>query len=440
MSRSLLRRSSLLYAALVVLTISVLVVLIFENQLDLIAENSVLRSRIVGAELRSFLQEVGPEPLDLEALSEVQRSRLASLDIEELVVYAEDGRVLTAVGAQQSPGEGPGPPPDLLREIDRAITRRDFENRLFHHVVRYPSRRVELYIPYLSDDGRTVVAFAEVNIDEVDTYLTYLYRQAAFVGGLVLLLHLLFAVYLYRAALKPLGSVMQATGEIARGELEVRIPIVRQDEIGRLAGAFNEMSVAIAAMREEARHANPLTGLPGNVAILREMEKRLASENDFAVLYIDIDNFKAYNDAYGFSQGDEAILFTRDCLQDATGGASDVFLGHEGGDDFVALIDVEDWEDVVKKAAALFDSDRSRFYDESDAKRGYIQALDRHGRRQRFPLMSLSIAVVTTRHRDFSHPAELVHVAAEVKKVAKRQPGSSFAVDMRGAGSEVDDG
>ncbi len=437
MSQSLALRSALLYAVLVVLTISIMVVMIFENQSELIAENAVLNSRLIGSGLSESLQDLDLDAPSAVDLSEVQLAELESYGVQRIVIYHEDGRYLTSLLPGQAATDAGG---ERLIQLHTAITTRDFQNRSYHHVLHRDKRRVDLYVPVMRPGGDSVVAVAEVFIGSVDTALSNLYRQALLVGLAILALHLFYAFYLIRELLIPLRTLMEATSEISRGNLEVRVTIVRRDELGRLAAAFNEMSVAVRAMRDEARRANPLTGLPGNLAISAEIDRRLERSESTAVLYVDLDNFKAYNDTYGFSRGDEAILYARDCLYTTATRLSNSFLGHEGGDDFVLIVDFDDWEETCKDVIARFDENRDQFYTDHDRRRGFIVAMDRKGKEQRFPLMSLSIAVVGNRYRSFTRHAELVQAAAQVKKIAKRDTHSSYALDQRGSsGEEAED-
>jgi GGDEF domain-containing protein len=231
----------------------------------------------------------------------------------------------------------------------------------------------------------------------------------------------------------PLRKLNEATRRIAQGDLAIRVPIVRDDEIGRLASSFNEMSVAIQRMRDEARGANPLTGLPGNITIAKYIDDCLSAGRIMCVLYCDLDNFKAYNDKYGFTKGDEAILYTRDCLI-STAKRKDmknVFVGHEGGDDFVVICDFTYWEEYAKSFITLFDRGIYQFYNSVDARNGFIESINRKGERQRFPLMSISVAVVSNKTRPFGRHAEMIQVAAEVKKYVKSIDGSCYAIDRR---------
>jgi diguanylate cyclase (GGDEF)-like protein len=191
--------------------------------------------------------------------------------------------------------------------------------------------------------------------------------------------------------------------------------------------------VALKRMRDEAKGANPLTGLPGNITIANFIGENLAKGNVICVLYCDLDNFKAYNDKYGFTKGDEAILYTRDCLLSVTkrDNLRNVFIGHEGGDDFVAITDYEQWEAFAKTFIATFDRGVHQFYNSVDARNGFIESVNRKGERQRFPLMSISVAVVTNKTREFHSTGEMIQIAAEVKKYVKSMEGSCYAIDRR---------
>jgi diguanylate cyclase (GGDEF)-like protein len=181
------------------------------------------------------------------------------------------------------------------------------------------------------------------------------------------------------------------------------------------------------------RNLSPLTGLPGNIRIQEEIERMVREELSFAVLYADLDNFKAYNDQEGFVQGDRLIQATARILQDAVMefAGADGFVGHVGGDDFVAVVPPDVAEDVAKQVVASFDGQIQRFYDPEDVERGYVEVEDRKGVMQRLPLAGISIGIATTRVRSFAHYGEAVSVATEMKQYAKREANSSYAVDRR---------
>jgi len=178
---------------------------------------------------------------------------------------------------------------------------------------------------------------------------------------------------------------------------------------------------------------NPLTDLPGNILLTEELKYRLRQPDPFAYLYVDLDNFKAFNDTYGPARGDRVIRLLAEVLSEQVQahGAGGDFIGHIGGDDF-AIITTPDVLDVLcSNIIAAFDQRVRLLYDGDDLARGYLQGIDRQGVPRRFPIISLSIGVVTNRHRTFADYEEVSRVAAEMKQFSKQQAGSSFAVDVR---------
>ena len=183
----------------------------------------------------------------------------------------------------------------------------------------------------------------------------------------------------------------------------------------------------------EMRSLSPLTGLPGNLRIEQEIAHRMDRGKAVAVAYADLDNFKSYNDRYGFLRGDEVIsLFAqvlRRAAQDAAG--PDGFVGHIGGDDFVALIPPEAAETFASRVITGFDDRVPTLYDPEDASAGSVELEDRQGQLRRFPIVSVSLGIASSAQRVFSNHRELVATATELKHVAKRQQGSSYAMDRR---------
>jgi diguanylate cyclase (GGDEF)-like protein len=184
---------------------------------------------------------------------------------------------------------------------------------------------------------------------------------------------------------------------------------------------------------KEMRAQSPLTGLPGNVRIEAEIDARVKAGGSFAILYADIDNFKSYNDHYGFMRGDGVIQWAARLIQEVALGAgrSDVFVGHVGGDDFVIVCLAEEAEDLADKIIERFDREAPELYDAEDRERGSIEVPNRMGQVQSFPFITISIGIATTARRSFTHYAEAVTVASEMKSYTKGTPGSSWAVDRR---------
>jgi diguanylate cyclase (GGDEF)-like protein len=184
----------------------------------------------------------------------------------------------------------------------------------------------------------------------------------------------------------------------------------------------------------EVRGMSPLTGLPGNSRILSVIGERVAGDRDYAVCYVDMDNFKSVNDAYGFVRGDEMIAALAQALDRACAEAGDPtpFLGHIGGDDFVVICTPEQATPLTDRVVALFAPAARALYDPADLERGYLELRGRQGVLQRFAPVTVSVGVASSAFRAFADAREVVAVATEMKQVAKATPGPHVAVDRRG--------
>jgi GGDEF domain-containing protein len=179
--------------------------------------------------------------------------------------------------------------------------------------------------------------------------------------------------------------------------------------------------------------ANPLTRLPGNTTILFETTARIESQQPFALAYLDIDNFKSFNDRYGYGRGDEVLGVTCRIIATVVGelAGPEGFVGHVGGDDFLLMSRPDSIDAICQTVIKRFDLVIPDFYDQPDRLNSYIDSVDRRGSLERFPIMSLSIAVVTNEQRVITHPGDVSKIASELKKGAKAQKGSLFVRDGR---------
>lgn len=257
--------------------------------------------------------------------------------------------------------------------------------------------------------------------------------------GIIFLVGLLFSITLVvthllrQTVINPLFNLKQALQDLRKGNFQKRFLSPSPGEIGELARAFNQMTQDLAKLVEIYKSSNPLTGLPGNNPISLAIDERIQSKKPFAVTYVDIDNFKAYNDHYGFPQGDRVIKFTGELISRTVKelGNSEDFVGHIGGDDFVFLTTPDKVEKISRKIITQFDQKIGSFYDPEAKERGWIEGKTREGEKKRFPLMSISLMTVTNERREFTVPQEIGKVAAELKKLAKSQKGSVWVKDRR---------
>lgn len=179
--------------------------------------------------------------------------------------------------------------------------------------------------------------------------------------------------------------------------------------------------------------ANPLTKLPGNVTILKEIEKKIKNNDRFCISYADLGKFKEYNDYYGFELGDKVIQHTAALISKVLLelGKSDDFLGHIGGDDFIYITDHESAKMISEKIIELFDKTIVSFYKQEDLAKGFIVVKNRMGQITAVPVMTIAIGIVTNKTRSFHHVGEIVQIATELKTYAKTFPKSIYILDRR---------
>jgi GGDEF domain-containing protein len=230
-----------------------------------------------------------------------------------------------------------------------------------------------------------------------------------------------------------LRKLKTAAGHVAEGDFEYSSQLHAEDEIGELDQAFDSMRMRLKKLEEMYRDASPLTRLPGGIAIEQEIQGRLDRNEPIAVCVMDIDNFKSVNDRYGYARGNEVIIETARVVEHATkthGTPSD-FVGHIGGDDFVAVTSPECMFLVCDEIIAQFDRKAPQYYSDQDRQNGYITGKSRQGVEMKFPLMTISIAAVTNLQRKFRNPLEISAIAIELKEYAKTFPRSLCVADKR---------
>lgn len=188
--------------------------------------------------------------------------------------------------------------------------------------------------------------------------------------------------------------------------------------------------VELERLHSMALDANPLSGLPGNNSVMKQIKHALKHNEDVCVIYSDLDNFKAYNDKYGFALGDEVLLFTSDLFKEVIT-LPGAFIGHIGGDDFVVVVSRAQTQEIADRIIQKFDQGIIKFYSQEDVAAKCIQSVNRRGESQTFPLISISLAGVDLTKKIFSQYVEVNDACAGVKKRAKTISGSCFIMDRR---------
>lgn len=186
-------------------------------------------------------------------------------------------------------------------------------------------------------------------------------------------------------------------------------------------------------------NANPLTGLPGARVVEEILKERIKSETDFSMGYIDVDNFKSFNDKYGYLKGDSVIMNTAYMLYNTAKkfGNSDDLIAHIGGDDFAFITTPDKYEPICQNFISAFNTISVFHYTAEDRARGYITMQDRAHKLKEIPLMSVSVAIVNVRRMSgINNIIQINEKIAEIKKYIKTVPGSKYMAERRGLNSE----
>ncbi len=224
-----------------------------------------------------------------------------------------------------------------------------------------------------------------------------------------------------------------ATQEISKGKFDYAPDIRNQDELGELSHSFSEMGQRLKRLEEMYLDTNPLTHLPGGIAVENVLKKRIDSGTLFAFCLADLDNFKAYNDHYGYARGNQVLKNTALIVEEAVKkhGTGESFYGHIGGDDFVIVCSLDHYVKICEYIIERFDQTVGTFYDPEDLRNGFLRRKTRKGIEEKYPIMTVSIGVVTNQKRPLKHVVQVGELAAEAKDYAKFKPGSVYFVDRR---------
>lgn len=262
----------------------------------------------------------------------------------------------------------------------------------------------------------------EINIRSVDAS-----RIMIFLTAFSLIVGFVVAVVITWNISRPLKRLEKATGLVSEGKFDIKLSMERNDEIGLLARSFDMMTRRLKILDALQLDASPLTRLPGNLAIEQEIERRLFQGKPFSLCHVDLDNFKPFADAYGYAWGSEVIKETALLLEDIkkAEGENGYFVGHIGGDDFVLIGDPEGARKICRQVVDQFAGRILKFYNEEDRQRGFLVGKDRQGHQRSFPLITITISVVTDDGKCYKNPLDMAKMAAEVKEYGKTLPGNN---------------
>jgi GGDEF domain-containing protein len=248
------------------------------------------------------------------------------------------------------------------------------------------------------------------------------------IGGVITAFAIAFLmVYSFATSIRKL---QRATHRIAAGDFDHDHCIPPGDEIGSLAEDFSRMAERLKELEQISLDASPLTRLPGNIAIEGSLNRRLLEQVPFVMCYMDLDNFKSYNDRYGYIKASELLKDTGRLIHSVVRRLDDPedFVGHIGGDDFVAIVGAAKAEAVCRGIVTDFDAMIPAYYSGEDRAAGAINGIDRYGVPRTFPLVSISIAALVCHPGDYATAADIATAAAETKDHVKRSSGSNYII------------
>ncbi len=384
--------------------------------------------RIQGILEQEFKEGLPSDLLTLKRKIEDMKSAYGVLDIE-IFNAIEKNPILDKNSDSFLPSEEP---------IERSLRQRAQSGASYWKVVDRKNKRLTAYIPLQTDPHLILVARVTFSLAGIKDALVRSRRSLLVMLFFILLTGIAIGHGLAQSIVKPIQALNKATQEIMKGNLGQHVGIKTGDEIELLAHTFNRMSETLQTIRKHAEDANPLTGLPGNQGIFREVQKRIYEHQKFVLFHADLDRFKVFNDHFGLAKGDEAIKRTAELIKKMVRakGAADDFIGHQGGDDFILITRPQQAAALGEMLCRQFDEEVVRtLYKKEDLERGHTLHLDRRRLTEtgeeimiRFPLLAISLAGVSNAKRDFADYFDCMSATTEVKTAVKKDIKSSFKI------------
>jgi len=340
-------------------------------------------------------------------LLELDLDETASLQQPATALVAERGNTISLLTAPKS------------RKADAFLSERLAPLRSdFHHGIDNISQNREQLID---------ASLLELNRQSILAYRTTLVLLilGVAIGGAV-------AFRVVRSINLSIQRLTFAARQASEGRFDFNLGSFGRDEFGHLASEFLTMGKKLLDLKKRLLDANPLTHLPGNLAIEHELDRRIVSLEPFAHIYVDLDHFKAFNDRYGYQMGSEVIARVGNILKEVVEllGNTEDLVGHIGGDDYLLLSTPDKSEDLAKEIITRFDQ-MTDIYSKEDLENGYYDGVDRFGDERRYPLMSISVAVICSENLEYPTPQDISQECAKMKEHLKNLPGSNYLVDRR---------
>lgn len=285
---------------------------------------------------------------------------------------------------------------------------------------------------------KNLVALAEINQTQKTQHVADIgrstFRTVMIIAILGVVLSIGVASLITTGTVRSIRTLQQATNQVSQGNFRDLPSVQSRDELGELSVAFNEMANRLIQLEEIYMDSSPLTRLPGGIAVENAVKMKINRKEPFAFCMMDLDNFKPFNDRYGYSRGNDVIRKTAEILKDCSRdyGEDWDFVGHIGGDDFAYLTSPEKFRTACERIIESFDREISAFYDPEDLQAGHIISKSRQGETLKFPVMTISISALDSEKSYVENHIQVGEIMAELKKYAKKSSKSNLVIDRRG--------
>jgi GGDEF domain-containing protein len=286
---------------------------------------------------------------------------------------------------------------------------------------------------FLADFRQQQQQRINTGLEELSARTSHAYRMTALLTLIGICLSAPVSLAVIFSVHRSVKTLKRATRKISAGRFEHKPELSGDDEFSQLAKDFQRMGEKLRDLDQLRLDANPLTQLPGNLAIDREVDRRIAENEPFAHLYIDLDNFKAYSDRYGYNSGSDVLARVGDLIKKVViaQGACDDLVGHIGGDDYVVVTTIDLCETLAAAIIEAFSSAVPFFYDASDREAGSFVGKDRFGVERTFSLMTISVAIILSTNQQYPSRLAISQECARLKEYLKIQPGSNYMIGQK---------
>ena len=313
----------------------------------------------------------------------------------------------------------------------------DLEEKIFKQVQAIEEERIKRNLDIQFNTIKLMMFDTRKSLEEKTMQANAFSKKAFYVAAFLSLLGIVVgigaALFITRNVARSINQLKLAAQKFSKHQFDFVPDVNKHDEFGTLAQALISMAEQLAKLKAMDIDTSPLTRLPGGMAIENFLHQKITSQKKIAFCLLDIDKFKSFNDRYGYARGNDVIKFTGDVIQSVVAEKieSDFFVGHIGGDDFVAVVPSDKFKEICEMIINRFDKNVVKFYDKKDIEKGYIVSKTRQGEISEFPVMSISIAVVTNKDDLSLSSVKIGELAAEIKEYAKTFERSIYLTDRR---------